>query len=102
MSTGFPAAGNFASFPNPQRGTGHWHEPKDAIVSTGRKSQLLLGFGGLAIALLLAAIFTLGSLTLPFEPRQWDLYALTGSIAAPRLFFVAFLPPVLWRLGAGH
>ncbi|MCU1343056.1 MAG: hypothetical protein JWN92_2479, partial [Candidatus Acidoferrum typicum] len=39
-------------------------------MSTGRKSQLLLGLGGLAIALLLGAVVTLGSLKLPFEPRE--------------------------------
>ena len=46
-------------------------------MSAGRKSHLLLGLGGLAIVLLLAAVFTLGSLTLPFEPRQWDQVLVT-------------------------
>ncbi len=39
-------------------------------MSKRRKSHLLLGLGGVAIALLLGAVFTLGSLTLPFEPRD--------------------------------
>jgi len=58
----------------------------------------LLGFGGLAIALLLSAVITLGSLTLPFEPRQWDLYALTVFIVAALLVFVVILTRSLLRL----
>jgi hypothetical protein len=63
-------------------------------MSTGRKSQLLLGLGGLAIALLLGAVFTLGSLKLPFEPRDSGgvpvgpiLYALSTFIVAALLVF---------------
>src|SRR5258707_9870756 len=70
----------------------------DASVSTGRKSLLLLGFGGLPIALLLSAVITLGSLTLPFEPRQWDLYALTVFIVSALLVFVVILTRSLLRL----
>ena len=70
----------------------------------GRKSQLLLGLGGLAIALLLAAVFTLGSLTLPFEPRQWNqvlvLYALSTFIVAALLVFGLILARSLLRLWA--
>jgi two-component system, NtrC family, nitrogen regulation sensor histidine kinase NtrY len=73
-------------------------------MSAGRKSQLLLGLGGLAIALLLAAVFTLGSLTLPFEPRQWDevlvLYALSTFIVAALLVFGLILTRSLLRLWA--
>ena len=71
-------------------------------MSTRRKSQVLLGFGGLAIALLLAAVFTLGSLTLPYEPRQWDevlvLYALSTFIVAALLVFGLILTRSLLRL----
>jgi two-component system, NtrC family, nitrogen regulation sensor histidine kinase NtrY len=73
-------------------------------MSTGRKSQLLLGLGGLAIALLLAAVFTLGSLTLPFEPRQLDgvlvLYALSTFIALALIVFGLILIRSVLRLWA--
>ena len=39
-----------------------------------RKTKLWLGFGGLLVVLLLAAVFTLGSLNLPFELRHWNDY----------------------------
>ncbi|MBZ5698102.1 MAG: HAMP domain-containing protein [Acidobacteriia bacterium] len=73
-------------------------------MSAGRKSRLLLGLGGLAIVLLLAAVFTLGSLTLPFEPRQWNqvlvLYALSTFIVAALLVFGLILTRSLLRLWA--
>ena len=59
-------------------------------VSTSRKSQILLALGGVAIVLLLAAVFTLGSLTLPFQPPDLDqaiLYALSTFIVAALLVF---------------
>src|SRR6202521_5452961 len=102
MSAWLPAAGVLAAFSIPRRGTGNRLKPEDASMSTGRKSQLLLGFGGLAIALLLAAVFTLGSLTLPYEPRQWDevlvLYALSTFIVAALLVFGLILTRSLLRL----
>src|ERR1700674_3650309 len=104
MSAWLPAAGVLAAFSIPRRGTGNRLKPEDASMSTGRKSQLLLGFGGLAIALLLAAVFTLGSLTLPYEPRQWDeilvLYALSTFIVAALLVFGLILTRSLLRLWA--
>jgi PAS domain S-box-containing protein len=73
-------------------------------MSASRKSQLLLSLGGLAIALLLAAVFTLGSLTLPFEPRRWDqvvvLYALSTFIVAALLVFGLVLTRSLLKLWA--
>jgi PAS domain S-box-containing protein len=70
-------------------------------VSTSRKSQLLLGMGGLTIVLLLAGVFTLGSLTLPFEPRdQVVLYALSTFLVAALLVFLFILARTLIRLGA--
>lgn len=73
-------------------------------MKTNRKSQLMLGLGGLAIVLLLAAVFTLGSLTLPFEPRRWDqvlvLYALSTFIVAALLVFGLILTRSLLRLWA--
>jgi two-component system, NtrC family, nitrogen regulation sensor histidine kinase NtrY len=68
-------------------------------VSTSRKSQLLLVIGGVTIALLLAAVFTLGSLTLPFEPRdQVVLYALSTFLVAALLVFLFILARTLVRL----
>ena len=68
-------------------------------MSTSRKSQLLLVIGGVAIVLLLAAIFTLGSLTLPFEPRdQTVLYALSTFLVAALIVFAFILSRTLVRL----
>jgi len=70
-------------------------------MSTSRKSQLLLGAGGVTIVLLLAGVFTLGSLTLPFEPRdQVVLYALSTFLVAALLVFLFILARTLVRLGA--
>src|SRR6202165_520241 len=97
-----PAVGVLAAFPIASRDTEDRLKPKDSRMSTRRKSQVLLGFGGLAIALLLAAVFTLGSLTLPYEPRQWDeflvLYALSAFIFAALLVFGLILTRSVVRL----
>jgi two-component system nitrogen regulation sensor histidine kinase NtrY len=72
-------------------------------MSTGRRSQLLLALGGVAIALLLAAVFTFGSLTLPPQLRDLDqtiLYALTTFIVAALLVFGLILTRSLLRLWA--
>ena len=72
-------------------------------MSTSRKSQLLLALGGMAIVLLLAAVFTLGSLTLPFEPRGGQqfgvLYTLSVFITAALFVFLFILGRTLFRLG---
>ncbi len=71
---------------------------------TRKKTQLWLGFGGLLVVLLLAAVFTLGSLDLPFQPRQWNevllLYALSTFIVAALLVFGLILTRSLLRLWA--
>jgi hypothetical protein len=72
-------------------------------VSNSRKSQLLLALGGGAIALLLSAVFTLGSLTLPFQPPGLDqavLYALSTFIVVTLLVFGSILTRSLLRLWA--
>ncbi|HEY2646912.1 MAG TPA: hypothetical protein VGI34_08045, partial [Candidatus Acidoferrales bacterium] len=70
-------------------------------MTTSRRSQLFLGVGLVAITLLLAAIFTLGSLTLPFQPTdQVVLYALSTFLVAALLVFVFILARTLVRLGA--
>ncbi|MGD0908630.1 MAG: ATP-binding protein [Candidatus Acidiferrales bacterium] len=72
-------------------------------MSTSRKSQLLLALGGVAIVLLLAAVFTFGSLTLPLQLRTLDqtvLYALTTFIVAALLVFGLILTRSVLRLWA--
>ncbi len=67
-------------------------------------THLWLAFGGLLVALLLAGVFTLGSLDLPFEPHQWNevlvLYALSTFIVAALLVFGLVLARSLLRLWA--
>src|ERR1700681_725196 len=104
MSARLIAAGILAACPIPRCGAEYRLKSRDTGMSTGRKSQLLLGLGGLAIVLLLAAVFTLGSLTLPFQPQQWDqvlvLYALSTFIVAALLVFGLILTRSLLRLWA--
>ena len=72
-------------------------------MSTSRKSQLFLAIGGVTIVLLLAAVFTFGSLTLPPQLRTLDqtvLYALTTFIVAALLVFGAVLTRSVLRLWA--
>jgi len=72
------------------------------MTTRSRKSHLWLGFGGLLVTLLLAGVFTLGSLDLPFEPRRWNevvlLYAVSTFIVAALLVFGLVLARSLLRL----
>src|ERR1700722_546460 len=101
MPASADVAGEFAIFhsrPCPSRRGFAFRESR---VSTSRKSQLLLGIGGVAIVLLLAGVFTLGSLTLPFEPRdQVVLYALSMFLVAALVVFLFVLARTLVRLAA--
>ena len=69
-----------------------------------RNSRLFLALSGVVITLLLAAVFTLGSLRVPFEPRGWNeliaLYALNTFIVAALLVFGLILGRTLIRLWA--
>src|SRR6202163_80578 len=71
-------------------------------MQRSRKSRLWLGLGGLFLVLLLAAVFTLGSLNIPFEPRAWDevvvLYALSTFIVAALMVFGLILGRTLVHL----
>jgi two-component system nitrogen regulation sensor histidine kinase NtrY len=71
-----------------------------------RTSRLGLALGGTLIALLLAAVVTLGSLTLPFQVGEWSqvliLYALSTFIVAALLVFGLMLARTLIRLWAEH
>ncbi|HXC31419.1 MAG TPA: ATP-binding protein [Verrucomicrobiae bacterium] len=70
-------------------------------MSTSRKSQILLAIGGVTTVFLLAGVFTLGSLTLPFEPRdQVVLYALSMFLVAALVVFLFILARTLVRLAA--
>jgi PAS domain S-box-containing protein len=70
-------------------------------LSTSRKSQIFLAVGGVTVVFLLAGVFTLGSLTLPFEPTdQVVLYALSMFLVAALVVFLFILARTLVRLGA--
>ena len=70
-------------------------------MSTSRKSQLFLAIGGVTVVFLLAGVFTLGSLTLPFEPLdQVVLYSLSMFLVAALVVFLFVLARTLVRLAA--
>jgi two-component system, NtrC family, nitrogen regulation sensor histidine kinase NtrY len=73
---------------------------------TTRKTRLWLALGGTFITLLLAAVITLGSITLPFGFGAWDqvvlLYALSTFIVAALLVFGLMLARTLVRLWIEH
>jgi len=65
-------------------------------------SRLRLIIGGILLTLLLAAVFTLGSLKVPFEPKNWPeisaLFAVSTFITAALLVFVLILGRNVLRL----
>ena len=72
-------------------------------MSTSRKSRLWLGVGVVGIVLLLAAVFTLGSLTLPVQSRDWQqvlilLFPLSLFIFTALVVFGSILGRSLIRL----
>jgi len=68
------------------------------------KQRLVLTVGGILLTLLLAAIFTFGSLDVPFEPKSWRavlvLYAVSSFITAAFLVFALILARTTLRLWA--
>jgi PAS domain S-box-containing protein len=68
------------------------------------RRKLWLAMGGVVIALLLAAVFTLGSLRIPFEPSSFGeiivLYALSTFIVVALLVFGLILTRSFLRLWA--
>jgi two-component system, NtrC family, nitrogen regulation sensor histidine kinase NtrY len=60
-------------------------------MSSPSKDRTRLLVGGILVTLLLAAVFTLGSLDVPFEPRSWremvPLFAVSSFITAGLLVF---------------
>ena len=68
------------------------------------KSHTRLVIGGILVTLLLAAVFTMGSLDVPIEPRSWRelmaLYAVSCFITAALLIFGLILTRSIVRLWA--
>src|SRR5271156_242683 len=68
------------------------------------KQRWTLAIGGILFTLLLAAVFTFGSLDVPFEPKSWrslgPLYAVSSFITAALLVFGLILGRPVWRLWA--
>jgi two-component system, NtrC family, nitrogen regulation sensor histidine kinase NtrY len=66
------------------------------------KQRWSLAVGGILLTLLLAAVFTFGSLDVPFEPRSWRavmaLYAVSSFITAAFLVFGLILARTVLRL----
>jgi two-component system nitrogen regulation sensor histidine kinase NtrY len=67
-----------------------------------RKQQWGFVVAGLFLTLLLAAVFTFGSLGVPFQPRNWRallaLYAVSSFITAALLIFLLILGRTMFRL----
>lgn len=70
----------------------------------GAKPRIRLAFGAILLTLLLAAVFTLGSLDVPFQPQSWravlTLYAVSTFVVAALLVFGLVLTRTLLRLWA--
>jgi len=68
------------------------------------KQRWGLAIGGILLTLLLAAVFTFGSLDVPFEPKSWRalmaLYAVSSFITAAFLVFGLILARTTLRLWA--
>src|SRR5690348_8159058 len=66
------------------------------------KQRLVLTTSGVVLTLLLAAVFTLGSLDVPFEPKSWrvllTLFAVSTFITAAFIVFLLILIRTTFRL----
>jgi PAS domain S-box-containing protein len=66
------------------------------------KQRWVLSVGGILLTLLLAAVFTLGSLDVPFKPKSWHdvmvLYAVSSFVTAALLVFLLILGRTTVRL----
>src|SRR5882762_7702570 len=74
------------------------------MTSTTPRQRTRLIIGGIFLTLLLAAVFTLGSLDAPFQPRTWrgviTLYAVSSFITALLIVFALILVRSTLRLWA--
>src|SRR5262252_5978009 len=91
----------------PAKGFSTGREPirrTSPMTSTSSKQRHRLVLAGVILTLLLAAVFTLGSLDTPFEPRNWrdvlTLYAVSSFITAALIVFALILSRTLLRLWA--
>src|SRR5277367_7182128 len=68
------------------------------------RQRFRLAIAGIFLTLLLAAVFTFGSLDVPFEPKNWrdalTLYAVSSLITAALLTFTLILTRTMLRLWA--
>jgi two-component system nitrogen regulation sensor histidine kinase NtrY len=68
------------------------------------KQRWSVAIGGILLTLLLAAVFTFGSLDVPFEPKSWrglmPLYAVSSFVTAALLVFGLILGRTVLRLWA--
>src|SRR6266446_72827 len=75
-----------------------------SMSSLEPKQRWTLGIGAALLTLLLAAVFTFGSLDVPFEPKNWReamaLYAVSSLITAALLVFLLILTRTVLRLWA--
>src|SRR2546429_1161284 len=66
------------------------------------KQRWGLGIGGILLTLLLAVVFTFGSLDVPFHPKSWRevmvLYAVSSFVTAALLVFLLILGRTTLRL----
>src|SRR5579859_2204044 len=74
------------------------------MTSATSRQRMRLIIGGIILTLLLAAVFTLGSLDAPFQPRTWrdviTLYAVSSFITALLIVFALVLIRSTLRLWA--
>jgi two-component system, NtrC family, nitrogen regulation sensor histidine kinase NtrY len=74
------------------------------MTSTTSSQRRRLLLAGVVLTLLLAAVFTLGSLDTPFDPRNWrenlTLYAVSCFITAVFIVFLLILFRTIFRLWA--
>src|SRR5436305_61818 len=74
------------------------------MSSLDKKQRWTLGVAASFLTLLLAAVFTFGSLDVPFEPKNWRevmaLYAVSSFITAALLIFLLILTRNIFRLWA--
>src|SRR5437660_6624553 len=77
---------------------------KEIMSRLDNKQRWGLAIGGVLLTLLRAAVFTFGSLNVPFEPKSWRavmvLYAVSSFITAAFLVFGLILARTILRLWA--
>jgi two-component system, NtrC family, nitrogen regulation sensor histidine kinase NtrY len=82
-------------------GSGSFQAP-NTMSHRDNKQRWGLAIGGILLTLLLAAVFTFGSLDVPFHPKSWRevmaLYAVSSFITAALLVFGLILARTVLRL----